>query len=75
MRIHTRYLGGELLNDGRSKAFDGRGSYCEGVGGARVQPREHVTRLIGQFHHLAALIGQVELRVEGAQRFVGDLTK
>ena len=32
-----------------------------------------MARLIGRFEHLAALIGQVELCVEGAQGFVGDL--
>ena len=29
--------------------------------------------VVAQLHHLPALVGQVQLRVEGAHRLVGDL--
>lgn len=34
-----------------------------------------MTCVIGWFEHLATLIGQVKLCIEGAQGFVGDLWK
>lgn len=62
------------LGDGRrAKSFNSGGFYCEGVGGAWVEVGEDVTCLIGWLKHLATLIGQVKLCVEGTQSFVGDL--
>lgn len=67
--------GGELCDDWRAKAFHSGRSYCEGIGGAWVEAAKHVSRLIGQFEDLAALIGQVKVGVEGAQGFVVNLWK
>lgn len=69
----TWYLGGELGDDGGAIALGCASTQGEGVRGAWVEACEHVGGLVAQLHNLPTLVGEVQLRVKGAHRLVGDL--
>lgn len=69
----TWNLGCELGDDRRAVALGCASTKGEGVRGARVEACEHVGGLVAQLHYFPTLVGEVQLRVKGAHRLVGDL--